>query len=258
MNRAGEKNSRRRPWTRDEEILALDVYFATRRPEDQNSLEIKELCELLDRSFATVQMRFGNYIHLDPENPGKGLSGGKTPKIQKVWDEFADDRDCLRATANAIREHIKVGRNTKSVRSPEQEWMSDDPKLEAIEGNLLAKSHIVRERNRKLIQKKKKSVLQKSGRLVCEACGFDFAEKYGIRGKGFIECHHTKPLRDLKPGSMTRLNDLVLLCSNCHSMIHAKQPWLEMKELKRLINRSAGGRRPRRKAAKRRKGQKTA
>ncbi len=132
--------------------------------------------------------------------------------------------------------------------------MSDDPKLDAIEGNLLAKSHIVRERNRKLVQKKKKSVLQKTGRLVCEACGFDFAEKYGKRGEGVIECHHTKPLRDLKPRSTTRLSDLVLLCSNCHSMIHAKQPWLEVKEIVRLIKLAKRGGRARKNAPKRRKG----
>lgn len=254
MNRIGEKNSRGRHWTRDEEILALDVYFATRQPGGQNSREVEELCEFLNKPFNAVWIRFANYNYLNPEYSGKGLSGGKTPKIQKVWDEFVDDRDRLRATANAIREHIEAERNTKSARSQEQEWMSDDPKLDAIEGNLLAKSHIVRERNRKLVQKKKKSVLQKTGRLVCEACGFDFAEKYGKRGEGVIECHHTKPLRDLKPRSTTRLSDLVLLCSNCHSMIHAKQPWLEVKEIVRLIKLAKRGGRARKNAPKRRKG----
>ena len=110
---------------------------------------------------------------------------------------------------------------------------------EAPEGKTLTQIHIVRERNRKLVQRKKESVRQKTGRLVCEACKFDFAEKYGERGEGFIECHHTKPLRDLEPGSKTHLKDLVLLCSNCHSMIHAKQPWLKMKDLTRVINLNA-------------------
>ncbi len=110
---------------------------------------------------------------------------------------------------------------------------------EAPEGKIHTRSHIVRERNRKLVQRKKENVLRKTGRLVCAACGFDFAKKYGERGEGFIECHHTKPLSDLEPGSKTHLKDLVLLCSNCHSMIHAKRPWLEMKDLTRLINRNA-------------------
>ena len=33
----------------------------------------------------------------------------------------------------------------------------------------------------------------------------------------------------------TSLSDLVLLCSNCHRMIHKKQPWLELHELIEII-----------------------
>ena len=219
--------------------MALDVYIATRQPRGQNSLEFKELCELLGRPSNVVRMRFGNYNYLNPEHPGKGLSGGKTPKIRKVWDEFAYDPDRLNSTANAIKQHIEAEQKSGESQNTESMGLI----AEASEGKILTNSHIVRERNRKLIQKKKKSVLQKTGRLVCEAYEFDFADKYGERGKGFIECHHIKPLRDLKPGSTTRLNDLVLLCSNCHSMVHAKEPWLEMKDLVRLMERAKNKRR---------------
>ena len=98
--------------------------------------------------------------------------------------------------------------------------------------------HLFRERNHELVKAKKQSVLRNAGRLVCEACGFDFAEKYGKRGKGFIECHHLKPVSELKPGNKTRLNDLALLCSNCHRMVHVNRPWLKMKELAHLIDKS--------------------
>jgi predicted HNH restriction endonuclease len=30
-------------------------------------------------------------------------------------------------------------------------------------------------------------------------CGFDFAQTYGDRGKGFIECHHIVPLHVAAP-----------------------------------------------------------
>ncbi len=249
MNRTGEKNSRGRHWTRDEEILAMDAYVSGVKDKESDP-RFKELCELLDKPFDSVRMRFANYNYLNPEHPRKGLSGGKTPKIQKVWDEFADDPDRLNSTANTIKQHIETDQKPGESQNTE----SLGPIAEASEGEILTKSHIVRERNRKLIQKKKKSVLQKTGRLVCEACGFDFTKKYGERGEGFIECHHTKPLRDLKPGSATRLTDLVLLCSNCHSMVHAKEPWLEMKELVRLINSAKRGGRARKNAPKRRQG----
>jgi hypothetical protein len=42
-----------------------------------------------------------------------------------------------------------------------------------------------------------------------EVCHFDFAGRYGDRGKGFIECHHTKPLSDIRP-TLTILRLFVL------------------------------------------------
>jgi 5-methylcytosine-specific restriction protein A len=70
--------------------------------------------------------------------------------------------------------------------------------------------------------------------LFCEACLFDFEEHYGPRGKGFIEAHHTKPVETLMEGSKTRLEDLVLLCANCHRMVHAARPWLSIDQLREL------------------------
>jgi predicted HNH restriction endonuclease len=73
------------------------------------------------------------------------------------------------------------------------------------------------------------------GALACEACGFDFEVTYGERGKEFIECHHVRPLSELKPGDKTSVDDLALVCSNCHRMIHVRRPWLTIEQLKQLI-----------------------
>ena len=72
--------------------------------------------------------------------------------------------------------------------------------------------------------------------LLCEACGFDFEQVYGEHGKGFIECHHTKPVSELKAGEKTKLSDLALVCSNCHRMIHRRRPWLSVSELGELLS----------------------
>jgi 5-methylcytosine-specific restriction enzyme A len=72
-------------------------------------------------------------------------------------------------------------------------------------------------------------------KLACEACGFDFAIRYGTRGKGFIECHHPKPVATLAEGHKTHLDDLALVCANCHRMIHRSKPWLSVLELKAMI-----------------------
>ena len=82
---------------------------------------------------------------------------------------------------------------------------------------------------------KKLSVLAKSNKLICETCKFDFDEVYGEHGKGFIECHHLLPVSQMSINQKTRLDDLCLLCANCHRMIHKKKPWLSIKKLKEII-----------------------
>ncbi|WP_236906927.1 HNH endonuclease [Clostridium sporogenes] len=54
-------------------------------------------------------------------------------------------------------------------------------------------------------------------------------------GEDFIEGHHIKPVSELKEGEKTKVEDIVLLCSNCHKMIHRKRPWLSREKLKTLI-----------------------
>lgn len=61
--------------------------------------------------------------------------------------------------------------------------------------------------------------------VVCMGCGFNFEKKYGAIGSGFIEVHHTKPISSL--GGAVPVNprsDLIVLCSNCHSIVHRKRP----------------------------------
>ncbi|WP_079530620.1 HNH endonuclease [Halobacillus hunanensis] len=49
-----------------------------------------------------------------------------------------------------------------------------------------------------------------------------------------MECHHSIPSQSLRQG-IKKLKDLVLVCSNCHRMLHRKTPWLTKKQLKSLI-----------------------
>lgn len=70
----------------------------------------------------------------------------------------------------------------------------------------------------------------------CIACGFDFFEKYGEHGEGFIEIHHLYPLSSYEREVVVNpKTDLVPLCSNCHRMVHRKK-LLSIEELKDIIN----------------------
>ena len=50
-----------------------------------------------------------------------------------------------------------------------------------------------------------------------------------------MECHHVKPVSKIEKNEKTKLVDLVLLCSNCHRMVHRKKPWLNLEEITELI-----------------------
>lgn len=55
-------------------------------------------------------------------------------------------------------------------------------------------------------------------------------------GKGFIEAHHTKLVSTLhENGEETKIEELALVCSNCHRMLHRRRPWLEMDDLPKLL-----------------------
>lgn len=72
---------------------------------------------------------------------------------------------------------------------------------------------------------------------TCQVCGVNFERVYGERGKGFIEIHHTKPVSSYDGEHEVRLEDLVALCSNCHSMIHYGEKLLSVEELKQMLKR---------------------
>lgn len=75
---------------------------------------------------------------------------------------------------------------------------------------------------------------------ICQACDFDFEHFYGKHGKDYIECHHVDPLsgRDGK-GEVTTIEDLAMLCSNCHRMVHRTKQCLTIEELKAFIEEAA-------------------
>lgn len=237
-------------WTRDELIVALDVYLRHRTsPPGKDSNEILDLSETLQRlgqklfpsesrgvTFRNpngVYMKLMNFRRLDPSYTSegkKGLARGAKGEVD-VWNEYASDAAHCYEVAIAIRAGID-----DAEADAENVTVYGDPDFqEAPEGRLLTREHISRERNRKLIEKKREDVLKREGRLTCEACGFDFGVRYGERGEGFIECHHLKPVSSLMDGDKTNLRDLALVCSNCHRVIHRRRPWLSLDELKNLL-----------------------
>ena len=110
-----------------------------------------------------------------------------------------------------------------------------------MEGDKIVREHIKQElkkRNSKIVQLAKSQALyNNSGRLKCECCNFDFFILYGQLGLKFIECHHKIHISTGE--RITRIEDLALVCSNCHRMLHRKLEdgnYHDIDSLRQLIN----------------------
>lgn len=235
-------------WLDDELILTLNLYlqFSPSVPA-RTSEELVNLSNLLrqlhvrlyggvdaqTRSVHSVHMKMDNFRSLDQAYGGMALSR-RSSADEKVWNRYAYRREHLRTVADRIRKEIE------SSASLDLGDLGQDEEQTAEEGQLLTRVHRVRERDTKLAQRKKKAVLRKQGVLACEVCNLDFSAVYGERGKGYIECHHTRPLSELPPtGGTLNLTDLALVCSNCHRMIHCRSPWMTIGELRDVVQAQA-------------------
>lgn len=239
-----ERRTARIDWTWDEHVLALELYMVNpASPPSKSSAQVVALSELLNRlgerrgmnrsetyrNANGVYMKMMNFRRFDQAFQVAGKSGlRRGNELEKeVWDEFAVNRGALAQAAQAIRTAINDGTVTIA---------SVDEDLEAEEGGLILRLHLSRERSRKLIQKKRKQVHAQLGHLACEVCDFEFTERYGDLGHGFIEVHHRKPVASLSPGDKTRLEDLALVCANCHRMLHRRSALLSVEDLRAIVD----------------------
>ena len=225
------------PWAWDELILALDLYFSAGGALDDADPRAIELSGLLNelpihpvrpdqerfRNPNGVALKLANFSALDPIYTGVGMSRG-SKRDREVWDRFTNARAELHQLAAAIKAGVQQFPET-----PEE----DEDSIQ--EGRLLYRRHRTRERDPRIVTKKKAAARARNGALRCEACGFDFERSYGQRGVNYIECHHLAPLAQSGPTTGPRLQNLALVCANCHRMIHRREPWLKLDELQALL-----------------------
>lgn len=109
------------------------------------------------------------------------------------------------------------------------------------EGKTTKKETLIKKRCAKLREAVIAKYTREDGRIICEVCGFDFEEKYGEQGAGYIEIHHEKPVYQYSDdGFESYIKEAVEkmkpLCANCHRMIHRKikEP-ITINELKTII-----------------------
>ncbi len=103
------------------------------------------------------------------------------------------------------------------------------------EGKKSLVTHVMTERSSSLVREFKKNISDFS----CVVCGFNFKDEYGDIGDSFIEAHHINPVSSMKSNQNVSVKNLTSVCSNCHRMLHRKNPPYTVKQLKLMKKNSS-------------------
>lgn len=224
-------------WTRDETILALNLYLRLDgHVPSPSTPEIQELSAIL-RSMpyhaeAAKQPSFRNpdgvgfkLMNLRQVATGRGL--GNVSKIDRqIWEEYGSRPDAVHELASAILAGVKTI-------SPEEIPTEFE---ELPEGRLLTAIHVRRERNPKV----RKMLLddRRTSGLRCEICDLSRPGIEADLQEALFEAHHIVPLASASERK-TKLSDLSLLCACCHRAIHramiVKGRWITILEARSMI-----------------------
>ena len=120
---------------------------------------------------------------------------------------------CNYKTNNTREDLINIIKDKSKVDYLEINVEDFDSNIEIEEGKTITKLVEVKKRNslaRKLKLEEFKSI---NGKLYCEVCGID--------DEIVLDVHHDKvSVANMKEGYITKLEDLRLICENCHRKVH--------------------------------------
>jgi 5-methylcytosine-specific restriction protein A len=238
-------------WTWPELVLACDLlhergWTTTIRASDPVVQELSLYLRSLDRDAAlssgyrspgSVQLKLENIRTAHPDYVGKPTRGARLDRL--VLEAFLSDPEGMHETAKQLRADASLAEMRKDDADEypevgELDRLDVDDVVLALEGAVKRRWATARERDPKLRKQKIAQSMRVRGEVSCEVCGFDFARAYPKHGDGYIEVHHRIPLH-VSGEVPNTLDDLILLCANCHRMIHRKKTWLTPDELRQIF-----------------------
>ena len=221
-------------WSRDEYILILELYLRFRETApskadpvlEEYSNYLRSMQPQISEQFPKYRNRNGVYLRLmnyrscDPfwtEQGKVGMAAGKFGKCKEIWDEFSGDAETVNQLAGEIKSEIAQaqGESHQVLQTPEQKASK--------EGKRRLRVHYSRERTSQRKQKIAQVISQKNS-VECEACEATQTQYSGLKEHVIFEVHHIIPLAKTEDEVETKLEDLAVLCANCHRAIHAIEP----------------------------------
>lgn len=89
-------------WDRDDTIIALEAYI-----NNATSAQIEKIATIIGKTPASVRMKFGNFIHLDPKAKGNGFDHPSQLDVD-IWNKYSRDWSKLKYDAQLAKER-KLG-----------------------------------------------------------------------------------------------------------------------------------------------------
>ena len=234
-------------WTRDEIVLALDLYFSCKgsipRSDDARVQELSRLLRSLPyfsvaarkatfRNPAGVAFKLQNIRQVASAKGLDHVSGTD----RRIWMEFGRHPEKVHRLAVLIRRGIEA--LGQADEDPDEE--------EFAEGRLMTALHKRRERNRK-VRARLLAARERNGRLSCDMCDCVSNAVASNMEDATFEAHHRVLLSDAEERS-TRLSDMALLCANCHRLLHraisVAKRWIDVDEGRTLVHVDNSSRRP--------------
>lgn len=142
----------------------------------------------------------------------------KPPTLMTLPDPYAKQK-----FKSVSRDDVEVLASINSGAYKGQEAIDkavEDSMPMALEGGKKLTLHMQIERDRGIRDAKIRAFMEEQGAIFCEVCRIRFTEQYPFLEADLIEVHHIVPLHTLSNKTEVRLNDLILLCPNCHTVVH--------------------------------------
>lgn len=232
-------------------LLTIESYLDLEYSEKERNFALS----LIQRGSNFVAYKVRNELHFAPSR----FVGYKSNNIDKhVNNDNKDGRETTPVVNYLGNKKLSVSQeledayleycnslNIKIHNKKRQYWLFDFSGTtfenlintqEYKEGRILYLKHRKKERNRKLVDDAKNAFRKKNGnKLYCEICNFNFLDTYGIE---YIEVHHLKAIADMKDNETTSIEDVCLVCPNCHRVIHSRIPHFSIDEIKTILKKN--------------------
>jgi len=184
------------------------------------------------RNFVTESL-YEEYLDLESEEDLPiGYSVGNILAIEYMSGSLPSDHEII----SDIHKILSLYRTYMALRDGNIDSEEIPFEISTGEEKRKYRWHRRAERNQKLSKDAKKY-----HGFICQVCKFDFQAQYGELGSKYVEAHHITPMaelvKELEPVVLDPKSDFVVVCSNCHRMLHRAKPVLLPNELSKLVHK---------------------